>query len=177
MSGHNKWSQIKHRKGAADKARSTVWGKLAKRIIVESRIASGDVTSPTLRTWIEKARKENMPKENIERAVQKGITHESGSMESIIYETYGPGGCAILIATVTDSRNRTAQEIKHLLTKHGLSLANPGSAQWAFEKDTEGGFVATTTVLLSETESTSLMQILEAIDNHDDVENVYTNAT
>lgn len=176
MSGHNKWSQIKHKKGAADKAKSNVWGKLAKRIIVESKLASGDVTSPTLRTMIEKAKKENMPKENIERAVKKGISTDANSMESIMYETYGPGGAAILIATVTDSKNRTAQEIKHLLTKNGLALASQGSAMWAFEKDAEGGFTAKTTVPLSEEDSAALMKILEEIDANDDVEDVYTNA-
>ena len=176
MSGHNKWSQIKHKKGAADKARSSVWGKLAKRIIVESRLAGGDVTSPTLRTMIEKAKKENMPKENIERAVARGVSNDASTMESILYETYGPGGSAILIATVTDSRNRTAQEIKHLLTKNGLALASQGSAMWAFEKDTEGGFVAKSTVPLSEDDSAKLMEFLEIIDANDDVEDVYTNA-
>ncbi len=176
MSGHNKWSQIKHRKGAADKAKSNVWGKLAKRIIVESRLAAGDVTSPTLRTMIEKAKKENMPKENIERAVAKGISNDASSMESIMYESYGPGGAAILINTVTDSRNRTAQEIKHLLTKNGLALASQGSAMWAFEKDVEGGFTAKTTVPLNEGDNAALMKILEEIDANDDVEDVYTNA-
>ncbi len=176
MSGHNKWSQIKHKKGAADKARSSVWGKLAKRIIVESRLAAGDITSPTLRTMIEKARKENMPKENIERAVAKGISNDPGTMEAILYESYGPGGAAILIATVTDSRNRTAQEIKHLLSKNGLALASQGSAMWAFEKDIEGGFTAKTTVPLNEADNEALMKILEQIDDNDDVEDVYTNA-
>lgn len=176
MSGHNKWSQIKHKKGAADKAKSNVWGKLAKRIIVESKLANGDVNSPTLRTMIEKAKKENMPKENIERAVKKGVSVDAGSMESIMYESYGPGGAAILISTVTDSKNRTAQEIKHLLTKNGLALASQGSAIWAFEKDTEGGFTAKTTVLLSEEDSAALMKVLEEIDANDDVEDVYTNA-
>ncbi|MBP9757927.1 MAG: YebC/PmpR family DNA-binding transcriptional regulator [Candidatus Pacebacteria bacterium] len=176
MSGHNKWSQIKHKKGAADKAKSNVWGKLAKRIIVESKLANGDVNSPTLRTMIEKAKKENMPKENIERAVKKGVSVDAGSMESIMYESYGPGGAAILISTVTDSRNRTAQEIKHLLTKNGLALASQGSAMWAFEKDTEGGFTAKTTVPLSEDDSAALMKVLEEIDANDDVQDVYTNA-
>lgn len=176
MSGHNKWSQIKHRKGAADKAKSNIWGKLAKRIIVESKLSNGDVTSPTLRTMIEKARKENMPKENIERAVKKGISTDAGSMEAIMYETYGPGGAAILISAVTDSRNRTAQEMKHLLTKNGLALASQGSAMWAFQKDAEGNFTPTTTVPLSEADNEALMKILEEIDAHDDVEDVYTNA-
>ncbi len=175
MSGHNRWSQIKHKKGASDAIKSNVWGKLAKRIAVESRLAGGDVNSPTLRTMIEKAKKENMPKENIERAVAKGISADSSSLENITYETYGPGGAAIIIETVTDSRNRTAQEIKHLLSKNGLALAAPGSALWAFEK-TADGFEAKTTVPLAEADGAKLGGILEAIEEHDDVEDVFTNA-
>ncbi len=176
MSGHNKWAQIKHKKAATDKTKSNVWGKLAKRIAVESKMANGDVDSPTLRTMIEKAKKENMPKENIERAVAKGISADAASLEHITYETYGPGGTAIIIVAVTDNRNRTAQEIKHLLSKNGLALAAPGSALWAFEKTAEG-FDAKTTVPLSETDNDRLMEIMELIDAHDDVEEVFTNAT
>ncbi len=175
MSGHNKWSQIKHKKGASDAMKSKVWGKIAKRIIVESKIAGGDVTSPTLRTWIEKAKEANMPKDNIERAVKKGVSNDAGTLESVTYETYGPGGAAILIAALTDNRNRTAQEIKHLLSEQGLELASPGSAAWAFTK-TGNAFEATTTVPLSETDNERLMTILEVIDAHDDVEDLYTNA-
>jgi YebC/PmpR family DNA-binding regulatory protein len=175
MSGHNKWSQIKHRKGATDAAKSKLWSKIAKRIIVESKLASGDVTKPTLRTWIEKAKEANMPKDNIERAVKKGVSTDSGSMDAVTYETYGPGGSAILIEALTDSRNRTAQEIKHLLSEEGLELASPGSAAWAFKK-TADGYEATTTVLLSESDNEKLLGVLEKIDAHDDVEDVYTNA-
>ena len=96
-------------------------------------------------------------------------------MDAITYETYGPGGAAILIEALTDSRNRTAQEIKHLLSERGLELASPGSAAWAFKK-THDGYEPQTTVPLSETDSEHLMKILEEIDAHDDVENVYTNA-
>lgn len=176
MSGHNKWSQIKHKKGASDAAKSNVWGKLAKRIAVESKLANGDVTSPTLRTMIEKAKKENMPKENIERAVAKGTSTDAAALDAITYETYGPGGAAIIIQTLTDSRNRTAQEIKHLLTKNGLALAAPGSAAWAFEKLPDGSYEAKTAVPLSEADNEQLMKILEEIDAYDDVEDVYTNA-
>lgn len=175
MSGHNKWSQIKHRKGAADKAKSNTWGKLAKRIAVESKLTNGNVDSPALRTWIEKAKKENMPKDNIERAVAKGIAADASNLESILYETYGPGGTAILIQAVTDSRNRTAQEIKHLLTKNGLALAAPGSAAWAFTKTAEG-YEPNTTVPLSDDDGEKLTKILEEIDAHDDVDDVFTNA-
>jgi YebC/PmpR family DNA-binding regulatory protein len=176
MSGHNKWSQIKHKKGATDAAKSNVWGKLAKRIAVESKLAGGDVTSPTLRTMIETAKKANMPKENIERAVAKGTSADTAALESITYETYGPGGCAIVIQTLTDSRNRTAQEIKHLLSEMGLALAAPGSALWAFEKNLEGGLDAKSTVPLSEEDGTKLAGILEGIEAYDDVQDVFTNA-
>jgi len=175
MSGHNKWSQIKHKKGATDAKKSNVWGKLGKRIAVESKKANGDVNSPSLRSVIENARKENMPKENIDRAVAKGISTEAADLESITYETYGPGGAAIIIETLTDSRNRTAQEIKHLLSERGLALAAPGSAAWAFEKTGEG-WAPKTMVPLSDEDDEKLMKILEEIDAHDDVEEVYTNA-
>lgn len=175
MAGHNKWAQIKRQKAKNDGAKSNVWGKLAKRIAVESKLAKGDLNAVGLRSVIEKAKKENMPKENIDRAVAKGISTEAASLEHITYETYGPGGVAIIIETVTDSRNRTAQEIKHLLTKNGLALAAQGSAAWAFEKSADGYEPKTTTPLSSEDEE-SLMKILEQIDAHDDVEDIYTNA-
>src|SRR3989338_1198865 len=175
MSGHNKWAQIKRQKGAADAAKSNLWGKLGRRIAVESKKAGGDITLPGLRAIIETAKKTNMPKDTIERAVAKGISADAASLESITYETYGPGGAAILIEALTDSRNRTAQEIKHLLSENGLALASPGSATWAFEK-THDWYEPKTTVKLSDVDHTKLMKILEVIDSHDDVENVYTNA-
>ena len=174
MGGHNKWSQIKRQKGANDAAKSNAWGKLSRRITVESKKASGDVNAANLRAIIEKARKENMPKDNIERAVAK-VTSEADSLESVTYETYGPGGAAIVIEALTDSRNRTAQEIKHLLSEYGLSLASPGSALWAFEKTAEG-YISRTATPLSGADSELLMKILESIDAHDDVEEVFTNA-
>ena len=100
---------------------------------------------------------------------------DAAMLESITYETYGPGGAAIIISTLTDSRNRTAQEIKHLLSEMGLALASPGSASWAFEKVGEG-YVPKTIVTLSETDHAKLVEILEKIDAHDDVEEVFTNA-
>lgn len=175
MGGHNKWSQIKRQKGANDAAKSKVWGKLGKRITVESKKANGDVAMPGLRAIIEIAKKENMPKDAIERAIKKGTATDAASMDAITYETYGPGGAAIVIETLTDSRNRTAAEIKHLLSEMGLSLATPGSALWAFEKTAEG-YAAKTTVPLSEGDNEKLMELMEKIDAHDDVESVFTNA-
>ena len=175
MSGHNKWSQIKHQKGAADAAKSDIWGKLSRRITVESKAAHGDVNSAGLRSFIERARKANMPKDKIDKAVAKGISNEAGDAESIVYEAYGHGGAAILIEVLTDNRNRSAQEIKHILSKNGLSLAAPGSAAWAFEH-THEGYIAKSTVPISEEDHASLMKVLEEIDAHDDVEDVFTNA-
>ena len=175
MSGHNKWAQIKRQKGKNDAAKSNLWGKLGKRIAVESKKVKGDISSPSLRAVIETAKKENMPKESIDRAVAKGTAADAASLDSITYEVYGPGGAAIVIETLTDSRNRTAAEIKHLLSELGLALAAPGSALWAFEKTAEG-YTPKTMVPLSDEDDEKLMKILEAIDAHDDVEEVYTNA-
>lgn len=176
MAGHNKWAQIKRQKGAADAAKSNLWGKLGKRIAVESKKANGDTSAAALRTAIERAKKANMPKDTIDRAVAKGTAAGSAELEAITYETYGPGGAAIIIETLTDSRNRTAQEIKHLLTKNGLALASPGSAAWAFDRSPDGEYTPKTTVQLTETDNEQLMRILDEIDNHDDVEEVFTNA-
>lgn len=175
MAGHNKWTQIKRKKGVNDSARSAVFGKFARRITVEAKLAKGDMNASNLIAIIERARKADMPKDAIERAVAKATTTEAGALEQITYETYGPGGAAIIIETVTDSRNRTAQEIKHLLSKNGLALATPGSAMWAFEKTSEG-LEPKTTVPLSPEDDAKLMEILAIIDAHDDVEEVYTNA-
>ncbi len=175
MAGHNKWAQIKSQKGANDAAKGVAWGKLGKRIAVESKKASGDVNSPTLRTLIESAKKINMPKDTIDRAVAKGISADASALEAITYEAYGPGGAAIVIECLTDSRNRTAQEMKHLLNELGTPMAAPGSALWAFEKTTEG-YTPKTTIPLSEEDDAKLMAIMEKIDAYDDVQEVYTNA-
>lgn len=175
MGGHNKWSQIKRQKGANDAAKSNIWGKLSKRISVESKKCGGDVTLPSLRAVIETAKATNMPRDAIDRAVAKGVSADSGPLDAVVYETYGPGGVAILIAALTDSHNRTAHEIKHLLSESGLALASPGSAMWAFEK-TGTGYSPKTTVKLSESDSEKLKKVLEEIDAHDDVEKVCTNA-
>ena len=175
MGGHNKWSQIKRQKGANDAAKSRAWGKLGKRISVESKKAGGDGNAANVRTVVEMAKKENMPKDAIERAIAKGTASGGAELEAITYETYGPGGAAIIIETLTDSRNRTAAEIKHLLSELGLALAAPGSASWAFTK-TADGYEAQTTVPLSEEDNQKLFVLLEKIDAHDDVENIFTNA-
>jgi len=150
MSGHNKWKQIKEKKGTTDKKKSREFSKYAQMIAVESRAAGGNVNSPGLRAMIERARAIDMPKENIERAVARGAGVGGAELESITYEMYGPGGVAVLIDAFTDSRNRTNQELKHLVGGMGYALAAPGSASWAFSKTPEGEWKANTTVPVSD---------------------------
>jgi len=137
MSGHSKWSAIKHKKAAVDAKRGKQFTKLARAITVAAREGGGDPDgNPTLATAIQKARDYSMPKDNIQRAVDKG-TGEGGSgaeIERVVYEGYGPGGVAILVEALTDNRNRTGSEVRHAFDKHGGSLGEPGSVAWQFAK-------------------------------------------
>lgn len=137
MSGHSKWSSIKHKKGAADAKRGKVFTKLIKEITVAARMGgSGDPgTNPRLRTAIAAAKAENMPKDNIERAIKKGTGELDGaSYEEAIYEGYGPGGAAVLVESLTDNKNRTVAEIRHLFSKNGGSMGEAGCVSWMFDK-------------------------------------------
>ncbi|MBI2099762.1 MAG: YebC/PmpR family DNA-binding transcriptional regulator [Candidatus Vogelbacteria bacterium] len=174
MSGHNKWSQIKHKKGAADAKKSKLFGLLAKSITIEAEKSGGDKNAPGLRRAIEKARVANMPNDNVERAI-KNAAGAGGNLEEIIYEAYGPGGSALVIEALTDNKNRTAQEIKHLLDKNGANLAAPGAALWAFQK-TEAGWQAKAPTAIAATEKTQLDNLLVELEEHDDVKNIFTNA-
>ena len=175
MGGHNKWSQIKRQKGANDAAKSRVWAKLSRRLTVESKKANGETDAANVRSVVETARKENMPKDAIERAISRGTTADAGSLESILCECYGPGGAAIMISCLTDNKNRTLQEVKGIFAKHDIALAAPGSALWAFDK-TADGYVPKTIVPLSENDDAALTKVMELIDALDDVESVFTNA-
>jgi YebC/PmpR family DNA-binding regulatory protein len=137
MSGHSKWSSIKHKKGAADAKRGQLFTKLARAITVAAREGGGDPeANPSLATAIQKARAESMPKANIERAIDRG-TGQGGDaevVERIHFEGYGPGGAAVLVEAITDNRNRTSAEVRHAFSRHGGSLGEPGSVAWMFEK-------------------------------------------
>jgi YebC/PmpR family DNA-binding regulatory protein len=175
MSGHNKWSKIKHKKAASDAQKSKIFSKHAQLIAVESRKAGGDPAAPGLIAAIERAKKDSMPKENIDRAVAKGKGGEGAALEEVLYETYGPGGVAILITAVTDNANRTSPEIRHLLSKSGYQLGTPGSATWAFAK-TATGYVPKSPVDLPDEDGEKLAALIESIEEYDDVQDVYTTA-
>ncbi len=136
MSGHNKWANIKHRKMAQDAKRSKVFTKLIREIIVAAREGGGDPEkNPRLRAAIERAKAANMPKDNIERAIKKGTGELEGEqLHEITYEAYAPGGVALFIKVVTDNKNRSAQEVRHILSKYGGNLAESGSVSWIFER-------------------------------------------
>ncbi len=137
MSGHSKWASIKHKKKAVDAKRGQAFTKLARAIQVAARDGGGDPEgNPALANAVQKAKDARMPKDNIERAIAKGTGADAAgaSIESAVYEGYGPGGVAVLVETLTDNRNRTGAEVRHAFTSHGGSLGEPGSVAWTFEK-------------------------------------------
>ena len=176
MSGHSKWSQIKHKKALTDARKSKEFGKLARQITLAARENGPDPSlNPTLRTAMEKARSFNMPSDNIERAIKRAASKEDGGLEEVLFECYGPGGAAILIKGITDNKNRTSQEVKHLLSEHGVKLASPGSAKFLFSR-TDDGWQARTTIETDEAAKDSLKKLFEALDERDDINDIYTKA-
>jgi len=141
MSGHNKWASIKHKKGANDAKRGKIFTKLIKEITVAARMGGGDQDgNPRLRAAVLAARAENMPKDNIERGIKKGTGELEGvSYEESLYEGYGPGGAAVLVESLSDNKNRSVAEIRHIFTKNGGNLGTGGCVAWMFKKK---GYIA-----------------------------------
>jgi YebC/PmpR family DNA-binding regulatory protein len=141
MSGHNKWASIKHKKGANDAKRGKIFTKLIKEITVAARMGGGDPDgNPRLRAAVLAARAENMPKDNIERGIKKGTGELEGvSYEESLYEGYGPGGAAVLVESLSDNKNRSVAEIRHIFTKNGGNLGTGGCVAWMFKKK---GYIA-----------------------------------
>jgi YebC/PmpR family DNA-binding regulatory protein len=237
MSGHSKWSTIKHKKGAADAKRGKVFTRIIKEMTIAARLGGGDIDgNPRLRAAVAEAKANNMPKDNIERAVKRGTGELEGTTyEELTYEGYGPGGMAVIVETLTDNTNRTTPEIRHIFEKQGGSLGTPGSVKFQFQKKgyfavekseaneeklmdialeagaddlqsddpdvfeiytapetfeavrqaLESAKIATVEakldmvpsnyVTLDEAKSRQAMKLLEALDDHDDVQNVYSN--
>lgn len=184
MSGHNKWSQIKLKKGKTDAKRSQIFSKYAKLITNEARAVKGNTNAPGLRAAVERARKENMPSENIERAIKKATEGGGAALLQVLYEGYGPGGVAMLVEVLTDSRNRTSNELKFIFSEYGGNLASPGAAAWAFAKQPTFGnsqpttsiWQPTTTVQLEDADVAKLEKLVEALEANEDVQAVFVNA-
>jgi YebC/PmpR family DNA-binding regulatory protein len=236
MAGHSKWAQIKHKKSKIDRERGKIFSKIIREIIVAARMGGGNPDfNPRLRLAIEKAKSHNMPQENIERAIKRGTGELEGvNYEQVIYEGYGPGGVAIMVVALTDNKNRTVNEIRHIFSKYGGNLAGAGSVAWQFkekgiiyvEKDKateddvleaslEAGaedvkvqedtyeiltdpknfeavkkafeergipytqaeitMIPQNTVTVEQKKAETLLKLLEALEEHDDIQNVYAN--
>ncbi len=136
MSGHSKWSTIKHKKGAADKKRAKVFTKLIKEITVAARMGGGDASAnPRLRRAIDSAKAQNMPKDNVDRAIKKGTGDMDGvNYEEIMYEGYGPGGVAVMVECLTDNKNRTIADVRYIFNKAGGNVGTDGCVAWMFDK-------------------------------------------
>jgi YebC/PmpR family DNA-binding regulatory protein len=175
MAGHSKWKQIKDKKAKSDAQKSKMFGKLGRFLSSEIKKAKGDVNAPNVRAAIEKARSENMPNDTIERAIKKGTSDGAAQMDTLVYESYGPGGVALIIVALTDNRNKAAAEIKHILTEHGAELAAEGSAAWAFSRNA-GVWEPTMTLPLSDEDGEKLSALVDALEGNDEVQEVFTNA-
>ncbi len=178
MSGHSKWHSIKHAKGAADAARGKVFARLARQIEVAARSGGGELEgNPTLRTMVQKARDSSMPKDNIERAIKRGIGELEGvTYEEVNYEGYAPNGVAVLVETLTDNRNRTGSEVKNIFSRNGGSLSEPGAVSWQFDR--KGVILIAKAVT---TEDDLMTVVLDAgaedVEDHGDTWQVVTAAT
>lgn len=177
MAGHSKWSNIKHKKAAEDKKRGKIFSKISRNIrAVVRENGSGDPeVNVNLRVWLDKAREANMPKENIQRAIDAGLGKgANGPMQEIIYEGFGPQGIGMLIVALTDNKNRTTAEVRNILNKQGGSLGAPGSVKYMFKRSQDQGYECT--MPLDIQDDKQLQQIKTLIDQLlelEDVEDIY----
>ena len=176
MSGHSHWAGIKYKKGAADQKRGLVFLKLLNAISIAAKIETNPQFNPRLRTTIEKAQQNNVPKDNIERAVKRAA--EQKDLEELLIEAYGPEGSAILIEAITDSRNRTISEIKKILSDHNAKFGEQGSVKWAFESlnsDDEIIWQVKFKQEISKEAKQKLQELIEELEERDDIQKIYTN--
>src|SRR5580704_15553831 len=138
MSGHSKWATIKHKKGALDAKRGKIFTRVIKEIMIAARNGGDPDMNPRLRTAITAAKAVSMPADNIKRAIMRGTGElEGGQIDEVMYEGYGPGGAAVLVAVATDNRNRTVSDIRHVFSKNGGNMGEQGSVSWMFERKSE----------------------------------------
>ncbi len=174
MSGHSKWSQIKHKKAITDQKKSSAFGKLAKFIAVAARDNPDPRTNLRLKSAIEHARSYDMPNDNIDRILKKASDRSQAQLFELVLEAFGPGGVGIIITAITDNRNRTIGDIKTLLSKNNAQLAGQGSVVWMFKK--EGlDYTPNIPIVIDQAAQQKLNTLFEALDNHDDVQEIFSN--
>lgn len=176
MSGHSHWAGIKHKKGAKDQKRAIIFSKLLNAISAAAKTEPNPDFNPRLRTAIEKAEAASVPQDNIKRALERS-NEKIGGLEELLFEAYGPSGIAILISVITSSRNRAVAEVKKTLSDNKAKWAEPGSVMWAFENIGTGKAPqAKFTQELSAVEAEQLDKLLQALQEHEDIQETYTNA-
>ncbi len=176
MSGHSKWSTIKHKKALTDAKKSKVFSKVSSLITIAARRGGDPDKNPTLRAVIEKAREVNLPKENVERAIKRGTGEIAGAqIEEVVYGAFGPGGTAILITAITDNKNRTLAEIKKILQEHNAKFAEINSIQWMFRREGADWTAISPVKIEDENVKTQLSALYEALDDNQDINEVYDN--
>jgi len=177
MSGHSKWSKIKHQKAAGDAKKGRVFSKMARLIALAAKKGKDPDTNTSLRDAINQAKSVNMPSDKIEKAIKKGTGElQAELLEEVRYELFGPGGIAIIIEGITDNKNRTSAEIKHLLSQNNATLAEPGSVLWAFKKDLHGKWQPKHKQEMPNEEKNKLQKLIDALSEQEDVQNIFTNA-
>jgi len=185
MSGHNKWAQIKHKKGVTDVKRGKLFSKLVRAVTIAAKIDPNPKFNPRLRTAIEKAKSNNVPQDNIERAIQRALKGGEG-LEELLFEAYDGSGAAILVEVVTDNHNLSVSEIKKLISDHAGKWAESGSVRWAFDQVTEISDTNKNPHLvwrakfnqeLNSEQYAKLQELCSALNEHEDVQAVFTNGT
>ncbi|MEK7578283.1 MAG: YebC/PmpR family DNA-binding transcriptional regulator [Patescibacteria group bacterium] len=176
MSGHSKWSTIKHKKALTDAKRSKVFSKITSLITIAARKGGDPDKNPSLRTVIEKAREVNVPKENIERAIKRGTGEIAGArLEELAYGAFGPGGVAVLITAITDNKNRTLADIKKILQEHNAKLAELNSIQWLFRREGADWTPNNPVKIEDGNVKKELEALYEALDEQQDINEIYDN--
>ena len=176
MSGHSKWSTIKHKKALTDTKKSKVFSKIASLITIAARKGGDPDKNPSLRAVMEKAREVNLPKDNIERAIKRGTGEIAGAeLQEVVYGAFGPGGAAILITVITDNKNRTLAEIKQILLEHNAKFAEVSSLQWMFRREGADWIPNQPVKIEDENVKKELSALYEALDEQQDVNEIYDN--
>ena len=176
MSGHSKWSKVKHQKAVTDARKGKIFSKMAKMIALAARKGGDPEMNPGLRLAIEKARSVNMPNDNIQRAIKRGTGEDKeGQLEEVTYEAYGPNGTPLIIETITDNKNRTLSEIKHILNNFNGKLAEVGSVKYMFDKKGEDWEPKYSADITDEKLKEQLTKLFETLDEQDDVKEIYSN--
>ena len=175
MSGHSHWAGIKHKKEITDQKRGKIFSKLLALISAAAKSEPNPDFNPRLRTAVATAKEANVPQENIARAIKRAAD-AGANLEELVFEAYGPGSAAIMIEAISDSRNRTIQEVKTILKEQGGKWAETGSVQWAFEKTAEG-WTAKFPQEISEEDAIKLSVLVDALENNNDIQSVYVNVS